>query len=393
MNNNEFKNENEVVKEGISFSEILFLIKRNILMIIIVTLVFTGVGFVYGKFFCKPTYTATTTAVVQVENSSISEYNAFVYSQYLVNSMAEFIVSDSVTKEVAKAVINEKYLMTPVLDENDKIIGYYSETENRNYSLGQYDSLVLKKKDVIQSGAKVSTSTESLLIKISYSCVEEDETTEDEVIKIVDLLVLKTKEVAAQEKEVIKYGTIDPIQAVYAVKEAYINVYGLEEKKIGDTTVYQNSDGSISYNNSDFEVFGMALRNYYTIYYDGTSVVIARNIKKGDEPLDRQILYYCLEYLTKYVQEHPIEVPSTEFMYPTFANKLVEMNDVVYATVSTKTLLVSVIAFILGIIVSCGIILVKYIMDDTFTSKDEIERLTGANVLTYIDKFDVKEAK
>ena len=52
-------------------------------------------------------YSATATAIVQVDNGNISgngmsEYNAFVYAQYLVNSMSEFIVSDNVTKILDK---------------------------------------------------------------------------------------------------------------------------------------------------------------------------------------------------------------------------------------------------------------------------------------------------
>ena len=41
-----------------------------------------------GAFIKKPVYSANATAVIQVDNKEIQEYNAFVYAQYLVNTMS-----------------------------------------------------------------------------------------------------------------------------------------------------------------------------------------------------------------------------------------------------------------------------------------------------------------
>ena len=87
-----------------------------------------------------------------------------------------------------------------------------------------------------------------------------------------------------------------------------------------------------------------------------------------------------------------MEEYSDEYLYPTFANKLVEMdNQPSYATKSTKTVIITIIAFIVGAAVSCGIVLVRYLLDDTFKSRAQLEEATGINVLTSIPKFTTKE--
>ena len=43
-----------------------------------------------------------------------------------------------------------------------------------------------------------------------------------------------------------------------------------------------------------------------------------------------------------------------------------------------------IIAFILGLVISVAIIVIKYLVDDTFKSKEDVESVTGATVLTVI---------
>ena len=43
-----------------------------------------------------------------------------------------------------------------------------------------------------------------------------------------------------------------------------------------------------------------------------------------------------------------------------------------------------IIAFILGLVISVAIIVIKYFVDDTFKSKEDVESVTGATVLTVI---------
>lgn len=155
-------NNSQNSNEGISFLELFSLVKKNLVLILVVTVLFTACGAIYGNFVKKPVYSTTATAVIQVDNSSLSEYNAFVYAQYLVNSMAEFIVSDNVTKEVAKTYKNQtptrklpvvesenavmygyenKYNLAPVKDVDGNIISYVGDKSFTPLELNDFKRL------------------------------------------------------------------------------------------------------------------------------------------------------------------------------------------------------------------------------------------------------------
>ena len=125
MNTIDQNNTQNMTNEGISLVELFSVLKKNLVLILVVTVVFTALGAIFGKFVKKPVYSATATAIIQVDDSQTSEYNAFVYAQYLVNSVSEFIISDSVTKEVAKELIDEQYQISH--SEEEGIIKHYSK--------------------------------------------------------------------------------------------------------------------------------------------------------------------------------------------------------------------------------------------------------------------------
>ena len=186
---------------------------------------FTAIGAIYGKFVKKPVYSATATAIIQVEDSKITEYNAFVYAQYLVNSVSEFIVSDSVTKEVAKVLIDEQYGITH--EEVDGVVKHFSTTENKEISDVNYEKMLSTKSSSIKSGTSISSKDESLIINITFKKEEVDENTPLEVVKTVQLLMDKTQEVALTLKNQTPTRTFPNKEAVKAVAYAYEKKYGM----------------------------------------------------------------------------------------------------------------------------------------------------------------------
>lgn len=96
--------ENRNVDEsGISLSDIFFLIKKNIIMILLITGLFTLCGGVYGLCFKSVNYKTSSTAIVMSESSSSnSNYQDYLFSNYLVNSFKTFIVSDPVLSKVSE---------------------------------------------------------------------------------------------------------------------------------------------------------------------------------------------------------------------------------------------------------------------------------------------------
>ena len=62
--------------------------------------------------------------------------------------------------------------------------------------------------------------------------------------------------------------------------------------------------------------------------------------------------------------------------------EMVESNqDVTYRRGALTTILIS---FLIGLVLSFIIIWIKYLTDDTFTSKESFEEVTGINVLSII---------
>ena len=398
MNNVDQNSTQNVINEGISFVELFSVLKKNIVLILVITVVFTAIGAVYGKFIKKPIYSATATAIIQVDDSKITEYNAFVYAQYLVNSVSEFIVSDSVTKEVAKVLIDEQYQITHT--EEDGVMKHYSEVKKQEISDVNYNKMITSKSISIKSGTSISSKEESLIINITFKKEEIDENTPDEVVKTVQLLMDKTQEVALTLKNQTPTRTFPSKEAVKAVVYAYEKKYGMDiiidENAIDEEMIKEINNNSTSY--TDVQISQMikvdvkALKNNFLVTFDGDSLVLAIKTTEESQTIDNEIANYSLIFLNAYAVNNPVEKYVEEYMYPNFANKLVEMNNQpTFANKSTKTLIITLIGFILGVALSCGIVLVRHLLDDTFKSRTQLEEFTGISVLTSIPRFNVKE--
>lgn len=391
MENNNQNNSQELRNDGISFVELFNLLKKNILLIIVITFIATVIGGIYGAFIKKPVYSATSTAVIQVDNKEIQEYNAFVYAQYLVNTMSEFIVSDSVIIEVGKELIQDEYQFVEKNNSEGEVV-YFSEVKQKEYSKAEYDKIVFAKASSVKSGTKITYNDESLILNITYSKEEVDETTPDEVVKTVKLLVEKTKEVALTLRKPLlpnKFSKgIDVKTVTYAYEQVYTKTTDADGNEVyvyGEETL-----SKVQYEAAIIDAVSAIRENFY-MYHDGTSLVISIKSTEDGYALDAKIITYCLDYLNDIIENLEPEDYADEYLYPNFANKLVEMNQPTFANKSNKTVIITIIAFIIGIAVSCGIILVRYLLDDTFKSRTELEQLTGTNVLTSIPKFNVKE--
>ncbi|MDD3170807.1 MAG: Wzz/FepE/Etk N-terminal domain-containing protein [Bacilli bacterium] len=232
--------EEKYEERGLSISDLFFLVKKNLLMIIIVTFIFILCGSIYGFGIRKTTYSADATAIVMAENSSTttSGYQDYLYSNYLINTFKDFIVSDSVIELV--------------------------KDELKEYGLT---------KEQIVDSITVGVTTNSLIVRITA--------------------------------------------------------------KAGSTTLA---------------------------------------VKLVNTVLDKAM-------------EAANVMENGEYKYNVLANKLVDMEYAYEATGSRGATTVLVISVLLGLIVSLGIVLIKYLIDDTFTSKDEFERMFKINVLALLQNI------
>lgn len=99
--------ENEVEKivekkEGLSFQDLLHIVRKHLIVICITIIVFTGIGFGFAKFkqAKHPQYNANSSMMVSVDGNSngsnLSDYQNYQLSQYLINTYVVYLSQDSV---------------------------------------------------------------------------------------------------------------------------------------------------------------------------------------------------------------------------------------------------------------------------------------------------------
>lgn len=259
--------DNEMKEEqGITFADLWFLVKRNILFILIITLVFTILGGIYGLKIKKPTYTATTTAIVFVDTSSsggsTSVVNNYSYATYFTSTFSTFIKSNPVLTLTCNNLKEKGYEYT--------------------------------RKD-LKNCVSVGTESNSLIITIVAKVSSKDEKAGRERAQAIANTILES---TIQEANKYKYD-------------------------------------------------------------DNGNVVLDNN---GNP------VYEYLVLAEKIVAMEKVENTS----------------DVVYSRGAGTTI---IIAFLIGLIVSMGIILIKYLADDTFSSKEVLEKMTGLAVFASIPEI------
>ncbi len=111
-------------KDGLSFQDLLHIIRKHLLVILITIVVFTVVGFGYAKFkqSKSPQYIARSSMMVSVEGQSnsgnLSDYQNYQLSQYLINTYIVYLSQDS----VVSATIDKLYAADhPELRDQEKI--------------------------------------------------------------------------------------------------------------------------------------------------------------------------------------------------------------------------------------------------------------------------------
>lgn len=94
--NNEVQNETEI-----DLLDLFFYLKKKIVIILAVCLIFTGAGLLYTACFVKPEYTANTRVYILSKNAeSNTSYSDLQLSSQLLNDYIVLIKGENVTKEV-----------------------------------------------------------------------------------------------------------------------------------------------------------------------------------------------------------------------------------------------------------------------------------------------------
>ena len=169
------ENEKVIEEQGLSIRDIVFIIKRNILFITLVTVIFTLAGAFYGLKIKKPSYTATSTAVVVIDTGANSnQATSFVYATYFTSTFTDFIQSNSVLNRACDSLQEEG------IDIN---------------------------RAALANCIKVTAKTDSLIITIDadVSSKDAEEGTKNSVLIANTLLAAAIAEANRTENGVIKY--------------------------------------------------------------------------------------------------------------------------------------------------------------------------------------------
>lgn len=267
------ENENlQVVEESnsLTLKDLLFIFKRNILVIGLITLVVTLIGFVYGFYFKPYTYSTYATIMVKSDSqsTSASNYNDTLQSLRIVNTIKEFILDDLVLESTAEELTS--------LSENDP----------------KYDENVKQIKAALKDGIKLSNSEESLIITVS----------------------MKSSVLKLEGSEEI--FVVDAVNSLIESAQEISNILLVDEN--------------------------------------------------GELILD--------------------EKGKVQYKYQFIANNIQDLYPATDYSASRGAVLVVAICFIVGLVAGYLVALAKYLLDDTFKTKEDLEKATNISVLAFIEE-------
>ncbi len=161
-------------KNSISLVDLLFVLKRNLLLIIGITFIFTLAGAIYGLNYKSYTYSTNATVMVRADSQSTSagNYNDTVQSLRIIATVKDFIVNDVVMEAVAEELVEKSGL----------------------------DINVTYIKNVVKGGLSLSSEEDSLILTLSFRSTIYKLNSETEDIFVIDALntvITKAQEVSA----------------------------------------------------------------------------------------------------------------------------------------------------------------------------------------------------
>lgn len=177
------------VNSSITIKDLFAVIKINWLIILITTLVVTGVGAVYGFFLTKDTYTTSSSVIITSQEALSSNVETSLFSESLLatNTIKEFMSNEVVISAVADEMISGRY---------------------KEY---KYQEI----KNIIRDGLTISNGNQSLIINVTFSTkttkiLNQDK--KDFVVDVANLVAKKSIEILNEKHQLddggYKYGML-----------------------------------------------------------------------------------------------------------------------------------------------------------------------------------------
>lgn len=132
------------------------------------------------------------------------------------------------------------------------------------------------------------------------------------------------------------------------------------------------------------------IKKLTTVKTTEDSLIITITVSSGDEQFSIDVANALLDS-TQIVANQKQQTNPDDYVYEVLANKFVEMDRASLVSASRGAGTVIIICFLVGLVASYAFFLVKYLLDDTYKSKNEFEDVTGLKIIAVIP--DTKNTK
>ena len=156
MDNVETNTQEVQEEKGLTFKELLFIIKKNIISIVIILAVFLGLGIGYN-YLKAPSYKSTGTILVSYNKSNETAIStSYSFSSYISDTYVLFLTEDVVLSKVSEKVdIPVRTLKNNLKASNDSLIITVSYTCNDPIKAQEVvDAVIDSAKEVANQGTK-----------------------------------------------------------------------------------------------------------------------------------------------------------------------------------------------------------------------------------------------
>lgn len=164
----------------------------------------------------------------------------------------------------------------------------------------------------------------------------------------------------------------------------------------GDSVVENVAESVFKPTSENLEGVKNSLKSNLTVTTSTNSLIITIAYKASDEKTAINVVNAFVASAisvanAKQLDQNgdPILDKDGNYIYTTadgyLANTIFELNAATTATGKRGASLVIIIAFLVGFALSFAAVLIKYLANDTFTSKDDLESSCGVNVLALIE--------
>lgn len=136
---------------------------------------------------------------------------------------------------------------------------------------------------------------------------------------------------------------------------------------------------------------GKILSNNLSVSYDTTTRFLTVSYTDGNEEVAVEMVKCIVQAGTEVVEEKNVDGTAKYFNVSVELMTADDNEATVKVNLSRSKYIV--IGFLLGLVLAVAIVFIKYFMDDTVRSKEELENISGVKMLAYLDRINAIDVR